>query len=598
MKGRLMVNVLIALLAVFAMLTLIGRSGLWNPSPDVTVEPATIAQQYPRVTGRKVALFVQVHGLDEGKDWPSVSAVLQAYGDVLPLKYKAGVLSNTTPENLAEKIAKAIASAYDPDRHETIVLVGQSMGALIVRRAFIDAERADAAWTRKVSRVVLLAGMNRGWDISGKKPSDMMPDKWLLFWFGSWFGRVSGTGNFILGAEVGAPFVANLRLDWMRRFHTSNLRKIEVVQLLGDIDDIVSDQDNKDLLSLTTKNFAWIRVRGTGHANISDFEDQTRFGDVAGTLGDYRKQKFLLAATRPFAEVLSENEEQPFQPDLGVKEVVFVLHGIRDLGEWASAFEQVLLGDYQKKTPDDKIAVVSIRYGYFGMGPFLLQPGRQKYVKWLMDEYTETLARYPNAEHVHFVAHSNGTYLLASALEQYKSMKVDRIVLGGSVVRKGYDWSKRFNADQVKYLRNYVAADDWVVALFPRFFEPKLMWKLLGNDIGSAGFNGFDDVPSGLENVRYVTGGHAAFLQRVHEIAALLLAVEPKPLSDVPEPKATAQDRILKWASDWGDWFFVWLPLAAAVLFVGWHFVVAATEPRWPLLLIYLLVILGILKMA
>lgn len=598
MKGPYMVIGLIVLFAVLAMFTMIGKLRLWNPSPDVKVEPVSIARHQPAKTAGEIPLFVLIHGLDKGKHWPSVIAVLQPCGDVLPLKYNAGLLSNATPENLANEIGKAVAQAYNPSRHGKIILVGESMGALIARRAFLDAEQSDAAWARKVSRVVLLAGMNRGWDISGKKPSDMTPDTWLLYWLGSWFSRVTGTGKLILGAETGAPFVANLRLDWMKRFQNTNHRQLEVVQLLGDIDDIVSDQDNKDLLSMATKNFAWIRVRGTGHAQISDFEDHTKFGDVTETLGSYRKQKFLLAATAPFTEVMAENEEQPFQPDLNVKEVVFVLHGIRDLGEWASAFEQVLLGAYKKKAPDDKIVVASIRYGYFGMGPFLLQPGRQKYVKWLMDEYTETLARYPNAEHVHFVAHSNGTYLLAAALEQYKSMQIDRVVLGGSVVRKGFEWSKRFKNQQIKYLRNYVAADDWVVAMFPRFFEPEVMWKLLGNDIGSAGFNGFDDVPSGLENVRYITGGHAAFLNRVHEIAALLLADEPKPLVKIPDPMAASQNGFLKWASAWGDWFVVWFLLAAVVLSVGWHVVVAATEPRWPMLLIYLLLVLGILKMA
>lgn len=599
MKDSYVVIGLIALLVILAIFTLIGTFCLWNPTPEAKVEPVTILKQQSNGTAvTKIPLFVLIHGLDNGKHWPSVSAVLQPYGDVLPLKYHAGLLSNAKPENLAGEISKSVEQAYDLDRHGEIVLIGESMGALIARRAFLDAEQGGADWAKKVHRLVLLAGMNRGWDISGKKPADMTLDTWLLYWIGFWSARVTGTGKFIRNAETGAPFVANLRLDWMKRFQRPTNRGIEVVQLLGDIDDIVSDQDNKDLLAMATKTFAWIRVRGTGHAQISDFEDFTKFGDVKETLGSYRKQKFLLAATAPFSRVLAENEEQPFQPDLGVKDVVFVLHGIRDLGEWASAFEKVLLNKYNKKAPDDKFAIASIRYGYFGMGPFLLQPGRQKYVKWLMDEYTETLARYPNAERVHFVAHSNGTYLLAAALEQYESMKVDRVVLGGSVVRKGYNWSARFKSGQVKYVRNYVAADDWVVALFPRFFEPKIIWKLLGNDIGSAGFNGFDDLPSGLENVRYVTGGHAAFLNRIHEIADLLLANEPKPLVKIREPMAADQKEYLKWASNWGDWFVVWPLLAAAVLFVGWHVVVAATEPRWPMLLIYLLLVLGILKMA
>lgn len=598
MKGLHMVIGLIALLVILTIFTLIGKFGLWNPSPEVMVEKVSLLGQMPEKTVDEVPLFVLIHGLDGGKHWPSMSRILQPYGDVLPLKYYSGILSNVAPENLAYEIRKTVEQAYHPSRHGKIVLIGESMGALLVRRVFLDAEQADANWAKKVSRIVLLAGTNRGWDISGKKPSDMTTDTWLLFWIASWFGRVTGTGKFILGAETGAPFVANLRLDWMTHIQNMTQRQLEVVQLLGDIDDIVSDQDNQDLISMTMKSFAWVRVRGTGHAQISDFEDSTRFGNLTETLGCYRKQKFLLAATAPFAEVQAENEIQPFQPDLDVKEVIFVLHGIRDPGKWASAFEQVLLRDYKHKRPTDKIIVASIRYGYFGMGPFLLQPGRQKYVKWLMDEYTETLARYPNAERVHFVAHSNGTYLLAAALEQYKSMKIDRAVLGGSVVRKGYEWSKRFERQQVKYVRNYVAADDWVVAMFPRFFEPEVMWRLLGNDLGSAGFNGFDDAPSGLENVRYVTGGHAAFLSRIHEIAELLLADVPKPLVKIPDPTASSQNWVLKLASDWGDWFVIWPLLAVAVLSVGWYVVVAATEPRWPMLLVYLLLILGVLKMA
>jgi len=68
---------------------------------------------------------------------------------------------------------------------------------------------------------------------------------------------------------------------------------------------------------------------------------------------------------------------------------------------------------------------------------------------------------------------------------------VDRIVFAGSVVRRDYDWDYVINErKQVELVRNYVASDDWVVALFPRFFEQWPM-RYLGNDLGSAGFNGF-----------------------------------------------------------------------------------------------------------
>lgn len=598
MKGRSMVYALIALLAALLVLSVIGWRGWWTPYRDARVEPVSVVRQQQEPTDGTTTLFVVVHGLDNGLYYSSIVGALKPNGDVLPLRYPNGYLSNAEPQNLADGIAQAVSLAYRPDRHRHIVLVGQSMGALLVRRALLDAENGQAAWARAVTRVVLLAGMNRGWDISGKKPSDMSATTWLAMWVGSWFGRLTDTGRLIRSAEAGAPFVADLRLDWMRRFQKPQARPVEVVQLLGDIDDIVGEDDNKDLLSMSSRRFAWLRVRGTGHLGISDFADTKHFGDAQETLGGYRQRKFLLAATAGFDAVMAENEELPFQPDYEVRQVVFVLHGIRDLGEWAFAFERELKFEHDRLGLPGKIAVASIRYGYFGMGPFILEPGRQKYVKWLMDEYTETLARYPNAEQIHVVAHSNGTYLFASALEQYHAMKVGRVVFGGSVVRRGYDWSHRFEDGQIGYLRNYVAADDWVVALFPRFFEPRPVFKLLRNDIGSGGFNGFDEEPKGLENVRYVVGGHPAFLERIREISRMLLAEKVEPLHDIPQPSAGQPRAWLKWLSDWGVWFVVWLPLAVIVAFVGWRVTVSATTPAWPFLLLFVTLVLAILKVA
>jgi alpha-beta hydrolase superfamily lysophospholipase len=597
MKDRPMVYTFIALLLALLVLCVIGWRGWWNPYRDARVEQVPVVQQQPQQTGGTTTLFVVVHGLDNGLHYPSIVGALKPNGDVLPLRYPNGYLSNAEPQNLADSIARAVSLAYRPDRHQHIVLVGQSMGALLVRRALLDAETGQAAWARAVTRVVLLAGMNRGWDISGKKPSDMSATTWLAMWAGTWFGRLTDTGRLIRSAEAGAVFVADLRLDWMRRFQKPQARPIEVVQLLGDIDDIVGEDDNKDLLSMASRRFAWLRVRGTGHLGISDFEDTMHFGAVQETLGDYRKRKFLLAVTARFEAVMAENEEQPFQPDHEVRQLVFVLHGIRDLGEWAFAFERDLKCEHDRRRLPGKIAIASIRYGYFGMGPFVLQPGRQKYVKWLMDEYTETLARYPNVEQIHFVAHSNGTYLFASALEQYHAMKVDRVVFGGSVVQRGYHWNRRFKDGQLGYLRNYVAADDWVVALLPRFFEPKPVFELLHNDIGSGGFNGFDEEPKGLENVRYVVGGHSAFLERIREISQMLLAEKIETLHDIPQPSTDQPRAWLKWLSDWGVWF-LWLLAAVVLVFVGWRVTASATTPAWPFLLLFLTLVLAILKVA
>ena len=57
-----------------------------------------------------------------------------------------------------------------------------------------------------------------------------------------------------------------------------------------------------------------------------------------------------------------------------------------------------------------------------------------------MDQYTQNLAKYPNSDgRISYIGHSNGTYILASALDRYPSLRVNQIVFAGSVVRTDYD---------------------------------------------------------------------------------------------------------------------------------------------------------------
>ncbi len=595
MRGRIVASVALGIFVILIGLTLAGRFGSRVGAADVT---PTLHEGDNRET---TTLFLFVPGIDGTKDWPAVSAALAPEGDILLAQYKTSLWSNADPQAISEQLDQLLATQFSRKPYTKVVLIGNSMGALLVRRAFHNAERAQRPWTAAVSRIVLLAGMNRGWDISGHKPSDMTWGRLAALRIGSWFLRLTGLGGFIFSAEAGAPFVADLRLDWMKRFQNPELRPIEIVQLLGDIDDIVSDEDNKDLRSMASPSFAWLRVRGTGHANISDFTDQTTYGGLQ--LGSYRRDKLLLAATQDFAVIKRENEEQAFQTDNDVTHVVFVLHGIRDLGEWAAVFEHALLGRFKAKQlageigSTEKVAIASIRYGYFGMGPFLLRPIRERYVKWFMDEYTETLARYPNARTVHFVGHSNGTYLLAAALQRYRSLKVDRVVLGGSIIQSDYNWSGLVRGKKVGQVLNYVAADDWVVALFPRFFEPPLMRWIFNNDIGSAGFRGFDGQTDAVTQVKYLEGGHSAFLARVSEITDFLLpesgrSFDAKP-SLRPDPPWW-----LRWASAWANWIVVWPLLAGGVLVLGWYVTMAGSPPAWPRLVLYALLVLLILNFA
>jgi pimeloyl-ACP methyl ester carboxylesterase len=583
----LVTGVFLGLFLIIASLSLIGLKAV--RSPDSTVQPDFLCGRSHQT------LFVLVHGFGGGpKTWRDVLPELMSRGDILQLAYPANAMSNADPEDLTRRMADNVRDTFAKGSYDHVVLIGHSVGALLVRKTYLQAAGKEGhEWIQKADRMVLLAGMNRGWDVTGKRPMDMSLGRQVLYWVGSWLGRLTRTGTFILSAELGAPFVSNLRLEWMRWFRDHPNGQPLVVQLLGDIDDMVSDEDNKDLRAAATTNFYWLRVRGTGHRKITDFRDKSGANAQYAGIGSYRLEKFELAIDKQAPELAPHSEEQPLATDTTVKRVVFVLHGIRDLGEWSANFEEALQPKPGQPAAD-KPLIVSLRYGYFSMGSFVMQPNRQKYVRWLMDQVTESLARYPCARSVEFFAHSNGTYLLASALDRYDKLHVNRVAFAGSVVRRQFPWNKVIiERKQVDYVRNYVARDDVVVGLFPRFFELPVIRQVLRNDVGSAGFNGFDlkGVEDVVENVK-IRGGHGAFQNYVPQIAEFLL--QPK-IQKVPENLQPAGTPWQGQVSRWGI-LVIWAGLLFLVVFPAVRVASAAGEYAWIPVSIYIAIVLLVLK--
>lgn len=573
-------------------------------------------------------LFVLIHGLlGDADSWKSIRPILEQHGDVLTITYSASPWLVADPAKLVCQISGTVEEYSLKKNYTKVVLVGYSIGAVFARKAFLyamngttDLNRkrdlplsscgtlSGATWGEKVERIVLLAGTNRGWNIGNSKPLDMDWSTYGSFWVGSWWARFLDTGQLIRETEAGAPFMANLRLDWMRWVRDQDggteARNVpHVVQLLGDIDDVVNEEDSKDIRVAASDKFTWIRVRGTGHRNILNMSPTTA-ADQAIT--EYRKSKFLHAIHQRLDQLRRDNDELPYHTDNDVTHLVFVLHGIRDLGQWSSQFETELLRQFRlKHKPSEKLIIASVRYGYFGMGPFVLRADRQKYVRWFMDEYTETLAKYPRARQIDFVGHSNGTYLLASALEQYVSLKVRNVLFAGSVVRKNYDWSQIIARDQISRVRNYVALDDWVVALFPRLFEePFIRW--VGNDIGSAGYQGFDQTGEKVENIKYIRGSHSAFLKRVPEVSKFILSSEDLSFAALQlaapaipdaenEPDFSAGEWILRFVSTYLT-ALVWISLVGVIIWLGARVTGSATQPASIAFVVYILIVLSVLR--
>lgn len=234
-------------------------------------------------------LVVMTHGFTGSKD--AMYGVIQAVhqrrpnADILFFSYPASTWANTDPFVLADQLEKAIADADKAHHYKKIILSGHSMGASLVRKAYVYAcgcvddlplggpgttTREPSEWCKKVDRMVLLAGMNRGWN-PDVRPADMS-------WFASCrnylalrVARFTGTAGFIRSFERGEPFVANLRLQWldaMRKASSghSGLRRPVVVQLLGDKDDVVSKDDCRDVN--VARDFIWVGVNNSDHHSI------------------------------------------------------------------------------------------------------------------------------------------------------------------------------------------------------------------------------------------------------------------------------------------------------------------------------------------
>jgi pimeloyl-ACP methyl ester carboxylesterase len=470
-------------------------------------------------------LLVIVHGytgnIRSMDDVQGAAHGAQPNADLLLLEYPAQPFSNTDCFRASEQICQKIKE-HDKKQYTRIWLVGYSIGALLLRKAYVygyghiedispEAElpsesRRSMDWVQKVDRIVLLAGMNRGWT-AGEKPRAMRWNRAMYYRIGTFIGKLSGTARLIRQCERGEPFVANLRSQWLDIMHSlPSENQPVVIQLLGSIDDIVSDEDNRDVM--VCKDFIFVPVQGTGHAQAIRFKDSPYASE--------RRQKCMAALgdDETVEQLRRESRQLPDDSNTQVETLVLVLHGIRDMGEWTPQYDTPLREAFRQKYGDaEKLQVEHPSYGYFAMGPFLLWSDRQVNVRWFMDQFTELKAKYPNLKTIDLIAHSYGTYVVANALRKYKAMRIDRAVFAGSVVRRDFDWS--IVKGRIQEVRNYVGSNDWVVGLFPRLFE-NAPFNAFNRDIGSAGFNGFESSFGNAHETRFINGSHSAALQHAN----------------------------------------------------------------------------------
>lgn len=517
--------------------------------------------------GRSTHLAVFLHGFSEcGASMRGAIAALRdtedgRNTDVFAPDLPFGTMSRASPDVVMADLLCALDAlwaqkAASGTPYVSVVFIGHSMGSLFARKLYVaglgetseapfeDELKSELArrsceslsharpWAIATQRIVSLAGMQRGWVIShhmslwrGATMSVGVALNRLMQAFG-------GRRFVVMSAQRGAPFITQLRLQWLARRKQSaseGRRLAVVVQLLGTQDDLVPPDANID--PVTGNDFIYLEVPQSGHATV------IRMGAEAGDAGAQRRAVFQRALT-------IDSETSPFiplvvgttlKPDPDVTDVVFVIHGIRDLGYWTEKIG-LRIARQAIGSSGRRIALETSTYGYFSLLSFLRPGARQQKVEWLMDRVTEAKSRFPNAS-LSYVGHSHGTYLIRKAMRDYPAVCFKHVVLAGSVLRTDENWGALLAAGRVTKVLNFTASADWVVAFFPNAMQ-RLSWQ----DVGGAGHYGFSRAAPGLVQMhgvhRYVVGGHSAALDEGwwDSIAGFVLNgnFEPAPMPTRP----------------------------------------------------------------
>ena len=319
----------------------------------------------------------------------------------------------------------------------------------------------------------------------------------------------------------------------------------------------MSPDDNLDIV--TGNDFLYLDVPMSGHLNVILFDDSQA--------GRCRRKRFELALVgdrkQISDEAVSPVDSADLRADARVTDVVFVIHGIRDNGYWTHKIARRVQAFGRTETPPRVFATETSTYGYFPMLSFLLPSRRRDKVAWLTDRYVRARAAYPEAC-FSYVGHSNGTYLLAKALNDNPALHFSHVVFAGSVVRRDYDWARAVACKQVASVLNYVATNDKVVACFPGALEP-IRWQ----DLGGAGHKGFAQATAAnrafLVEKRFVDGAHGAALAEPHwdDIARFICTGQP------PQPLEGGQQGRVVTTLGRAPWV-AWILIVAALVLTAW----------------------------
>jgi hypothetical protein len=290
-------------------------------------------KQFLSEGGKRDELIVAIHGFTSSAN--RLEAVREVTRTARPdadifvpeLPVARNRLCRRTAESLVVELIESIEQILNARReaggeYGSITIIGHSLGAVLARKIVIVAfgeqrhrtgdcpapfedafeefceKRRD--WAPLIKRLVLLAGMNRGWSVSSTL--DWWTSvKWSLFQF---LGEnLPGQTPTVFAIRRGAPFLVQTRLHRPALIDPNYGSRPDIVcvQLVGTVDDEVSPDDNVDYsIDLfgngERSSYFYLEVKESGHTDVILMSPTGPSSQPKSARAE-RRAKFLTALT-------------------------------------------------------------------------------------------------------------------------------------------------------------------------------------------------------------------------------------------------------------------------------------------------------------
>jgi YVTN family beta-propeller protein len=138
-----------------------------------------------------------------------------------------------------------------------------------------------------------------------------------------------------------------------------------------------------------------------------------------------------------------------------IQEVVLLIHGIRDFGEWEQMVSSIL------EEPGTRVLPLS--YGRFDAVRFWFPIWtRDAPVKKLLRRIRDARVRFPKAK-LSVIAHSFGTYAIGKILRKNPDIRLHRLILCGSILPPEFPWDHLPHSVETEIINDCGTRDIWPV---------------------------------------------------------------------------------------------------------------------------------------